>query len=134
VPKPRLRVLFVCVENACRSQLAEALSRLLFAQRIEAHSAGSRPAASVHPKAVLSMRSMGYDLTRHRPKTLDELPHEEWDWAITLGCGDECPGVRALHRADWGIPDPTHLPLEEVERVRDQIRARIEELVHSVPA
>ncbi len=130
----RLRVLFVCVENSCRSQMAEALARLLFADRIEAHSAGSRPSGNLHPKAVLSMRSMGYDLTRHRSKSLDELPQVEWDWAITMGCGDECPDVRARQRADWQLPDPKHLPLEEFERVRDLIRERIEDLAHSVLA
>jgi protein-tyrosine-phosphatase len=114
--------------------MAEALARLLFADRIEAHSAGTRPSGSVHPKAVLSLRSMGYDLTRHRSKSLADLPHEEWDWAITLGCGDEGPSVRARHRADWRIPDPKHLPLEDVEQVRDLIRARIEELASSVLA
>ncbi|MCY3003991.1 MAG: arsenate reductase ArsC [Planctomycetota bacterium] len=130
----RSRVLFVCVENSCRSQMAEALARLLFADRIEAHSAGSRPSGNVHPKAVLSMRSMGYDLTRHRSKPLDELPEVEWDWAITMGRGDECPDVRARQRADWQLPDPKQLPLEEFEQVRDLIRARIEDLAHSVLA
>lgn len=134
MPKPRLRVLFVCVENSCRSQLAEALARLLFADRIEAHSAGSRPAGNVHPKVMLSMRSMGYDMARHRSKTLDEVPQQDWDWLITMGCGDACPDVRARQRADWQIPDPRQLPLEEFERVRDLIRTRIEDLASSVLA
>lgn len=130
----RLRVVFVCVENSCRSQMAEALARLLCADRIEAHSAGSRPSGNVHPKAVLSMRSMGYDLTRHRSKALAELPQQEWDWLITMDCSDTCPDVRAGQRTDWLIPDPKHLPLEGVERVRDLIRARVEELANTVLA
>ena len=134
MPNSRMRVLFVGVDNSCRSQIAEALARLFFAERLEAHSAGSRPSGSVHPKAVLALRSMGYDLTRHRSKALGDLPDVEWDWAISMGCGDECPGVRARQRLDWQIPDPRHLPLEDVEEVRDLIRVRIEELASSVLA
>src|SRR5262245_10972612 len=98
------RVLFVCVENSCRSQIAEACTRLHGGGRVEAHSAGSRPSGRVNPKAVESMRELGYDLERHASKSLAEIPDGEYDVAVTMGCGDECPLVRARRREDWGIP------------------------------
>lgn len=125
-----LRVLFVCVENSCRSQMAEGLARLLFPDVLEAHSSGSRPSGTVNPKAIASMRALGYDLSRHSSKPLDQVPRIEWDWAITMGCGDECPNVRAKQRADWGIPDPKHLDAAEFDAVRDKIRSKVEQLAN----
>ncbi len=90
------RVLFVCVENANRSQMAEA------------------------------MRELGYDLSAHGSKSLDELPEVEFDFVATMGCGDACPMVRARQRADWSIPDPKHLPADEFRDVRDLIRDKIQ--------
>ena len=124
-----LRVLFVCVENSCRSQIAEAFARKLGGSRVDAHSAGSRPSGVVNPKAVASMAEVGYDLATHASKSLAEVPQIEWDFAITLGCGDECPFVRAKRRLDWGIPDPKHLPPREFAAVRDQIQAKVRELL-----
>lgn len=124
----RVRVVFVCVENSCRSQMAEALARLRHSDVLDAHSSGSRPSGVVNPKAIASLRALGYDLAQHRSKPLDALPQVEWDWAITMGCGDECPNLRARRRADWGIPDPKHLDPLEFDAVRDQIAARVDEL------
>ncbi len=124
-----LRVLFVCVENSCRSQLAEALARRDFPAQLDAHSSGSRPSGSVNPKALASLQRIGCDATGLRSKPLSEVPQIEWDWAITMGCGDECPSVRAKQRADWGIPDPKHLDDSEFDAVRELIRAKIAELV-----
>src|SRR5215207_3067680 len=107
------RVVFVCVENSNRSQMAEAFARLYGAGRVEAYSAGSRPSGRVNPKAVAAMRELGYDLTTYTSKGLDALPPGEYAAAITMGCGDECPAVRAALREDWGIPDPKDLPPEE---------------------
>lgn len=126
--RERLRVVFVCVENSCRSQMAEALARLRHADVLEAHSSGSRPSGVVNPKAIASLRALGYDLAQHSSKPLDALPQVEWDWAITMGCGDECPNLRARERADWGIPDPKHLEPQEFDAVRDEIARRVEEL------
>ncbi len=126
--RERVRVVFVCVENSCRSQMAEALARLRHADVLEAHSSGSRPSGVVNPKAIASLRALDYDLAQHRSKPLDALPQVEWDWAITMGCGDECPNLRARQRADWGIPDPKHLDPREFDAVRDQIAARVDEL------
>lgn len=124
----RLRVLFVCVENSCRSQMAEALARLRHSEWLDAHSSGSRPSGVVNPKAIASLRELGYDLSRHASKALDQVPQVEWDFAITMGCGDECPNVRAKQRVDWGIPDPKHLEPTQFAAVRDEIARRVDAL------
>ena len=129
---PMLRVLFVCVENSCRSQIAEGFAKLLGAGRLEAHSSGSKPSGVVNPKAIASMREVGYDLAQHASKPLSAVPQIEWDWAITMGCGDECPNVRAVRRVDWSIPDPKHMEPREFDAVRDEIRRRVEALLAAV--
>ena len=123
------RIVFVCVENSCRSQIAEAYARILAAGNVDIYSAGSRPSGQINPKAILAMKEVGYELVNHASKGLDELPDVEFDAVITMGCGDECPYVRGKHRADWGIPDPKHLPPEEFRVVRDLIADRVRELL-----
>jgi len=123
------RVLFVCVENANRSQMAEAFARMLGGAAVEAYSAGSRPSGSVNPRAIEAMRELGYDLSAHRSKSLDELPELAFDFVATMGCGDACPMVRARQRADWSIPDPKHLPADEFRVVRDLIRDRVQAML-----
>jgi arsenate reductase (thioredoxin) len=123
------RVLFVCVENSCRSQIAEAFARLLSRGGIEIYSAGSRPSGTVNPRAIESMREIGYDLSAHGSKSLEEIPAIEYDSVITMGCGDECPFVRSKHREDWNLPDPKNLPPEAFRKVRDEIEARVKELL-----
>ncbi len=126
------RVLFVCVENANRSQMAEAFARILGGAAVEAYSAGSRPSGKVNPKAIEAMRELEYDLSAHGSNSLDELPEVEFDFVATMGCGDACPMVRARQRADWSIPDPKHLPPDEFrvvrDLVRDQVKAALEDL------
>ena len=119
------RYLFVCVENANRSQMAEAFARIHGGPNVEASSAGSKPSGCVNPKAVEAMRRVGYDLTRHRSISLDELPEVEFDVVVTMGCGDACPNVRAAHREDWQIPDPARLPETEFNAVRDLIESKV---------
>jgi protein-tyrosine-phosphatase len=119
------RVLFVCVENANRSQMAEAFARMLGGEQVEAYSAGSRPSGVVNPKAVEAMRELGYDLAAHGSKSLDDLPAVEFDFVATMGCGDVCPFVRARQREDWAIPDPKHMPPDEFRAVRDLIRDKV---------
>ena len=123
------RVLFVCVENANRSQMAEAFAHIHGGGRVEAFSAGSRPAGRINPRAVEAMREVGYDLTRHRSRSLAEIPDGEYDVAVTLGCGDECPLVRARRREDWGIPDPKEMPPEQFRAVRDLIEQKVKALL-----
>ena len=126
------RILFVCVENSNRSQMAEAFARLHGAGKVAAHSAGSRPSGRVNPKAIEAMRERGYDLAAHDSKSLDQLNGQEIDVAVTMGCGDACPLVRAARREEWNIPDPRDLPPDEFRRVRDLIEAKVKELLASL--
>ena len=123
-----MRIVFVCVENSCRSQIAEAFARI-FAPGVDVYSAGSRPSGHVNPKAIASMKEVGYDLTTHASKALEELPAIEFDAAITMGCGDECPHLRAKLHVDWSIPDPKHLAPEEFRGVRDLIADKVRDLL-----
>ncbi len=109
--------------------MAEALGRMHGAGVIECHSSGSRPSGVVNPKAVASMDELGYDLSTHRSKSLDEIPRVGWDYAITMGCGDECPMIGAKQREDWHIPDPKDMNRKDFNRVRDRISERVVELV-----
>ncbi len=126
--RPR-RVLFVCVENSCRSQMAEAFARMYGAGKVEAYSAGSRPSGQVNPKAITSMKELGYDLSRHSSKTLSEIPDIEFDFVATMGCGDECPVFQTKHREDWVIPDPKAMPPDEFRAVRDLIESKVKNLI-----
>ena len=128
----RKKVLFVCVENSCRSQIAEAFARMKASEVLEPFSSGSRPSGVVNVKAIESMRELGYDLNAHRSKSLLEIPDVEYDYVITMGCGDECPVVRARHREDWQIPDPKDLPPEEFRRMRDLIGLKVGALADSL--
>jgi protein-tyrosine-phosphatase len=125
------RVLFVCVENANRSQMAEAFARIHGGDAVEALSAGSKPSGVINPKAVRFMGELGYDLTRHDSKSLDEI-EGEFDAVITMGCGDNCPWISAKRREDWGLPDPKHMEDPEYRVVRDEISARVKALLDSL--
>jgi protein-tyrosine-phosphatase len=132
----RPHVLFVCVENSCRSQLAEGFARSLGMTRVTAFSAGSKPSGQVNPRAIRFMSERGVDLTIQHSKGLDDLPTGvKWDYIVTMGCGDACPSLPAHHRIDWDLPDPKHLSDEEFRVVRDRIEALvarlIDEAVHS---
>ncbi len=131
------RVLFVCVENSNRSQMAEAFARVLGGSAVEAYSAGSNPSGVINPKAIEAMRELGYDLSTHGSKSLDELPNVEFDFVATMGCGDKCPFILARKRTDWALPDPKHMAPEEYRAVRSQIREQVRimlsELGVSVP-
>lgn len=126
------RILFVCVENSNRSQMAEAFARLHGAGRVEAFSAGSRPSGRINPKAIEAMKEIRYDLTAHSSKGLDDFNGKEFDAAITMGCGDECPLVLAKKRLDWQIPDPKELPPEQFGEVRDLIEQKVKDLLASL--
>lgn len=122
-------VLFVCVENSCRSQMAEALARIYGKGLIEPYSAGSHPSGQVNAKAIESMHELGYDLSLHGSKSLTEIPNIEYDYAITMGCGDECPMVKAKRREDWQIPDPKYMSSDEFRQIRDLIENRVKALI-----
>lgn len=123
------RVLFVCVENSNRSQMAEAFAKMHGGDVIQAESAGSRPSGAVNPRAVIAMSDVGYDLTTHTSKSLDDVSTGPFDYVITMGCGDECPFIEATTREDWDLPDPKALPPTEFNRVRDEIELRVTRLV-----
>jgi protein-tyrosine-phosphatase len=129
---PRKSVLFVCVENRNRSQMAEAFARGIGGGRIEAFSAGSRPGEGVNPQAIESMREKGYDLSGQRSKALDELSATWFDAVVTMGCGDACPWIAAGRREDWQIPDPAGLAPDEFRKLRDLIEARVKALLASL--
>jgi arsenate reductase (thioredoxin) len=126
------KVLFVCVENSNRSQMAEAFARIHGAGKVEAFSAGSRPSGRVNPKAVEAMQELGYDLTSHQSKGLDDFNGQELDASVTMGCGDECPLVRARQRLDWQIPDPREMSPEQFREVRNLIEAKVKELIDTL--
>ena len=123
------RVLFVCVENSNRSQMAEAFARMHGGSAVAAYSAGSRPSDAVNPKAIEAMREVGYDLSRHPPKSLAEIPDVEYDAVVTMGCGEACPTIRAGRREDWNIPDPKQLPFDRFRAVRDLIEQKVKALL-----
>lgn len=122
------RVLFVCVENANRSQMAEAFARIHGGDAVEALSAGSAPSGRIHPKAVRFMAEVDYDLAGHQCKSLDDIDGE-FDAVITMGCGDKCPWVPARRREDWNLPDPRDMDDEGYRAVRDDISARVKQLL-----
>ena len=126
------RVVFVCVENSNRSQMAEAFARLHGAGKVEAFSAGSRPSGRINPKAVEAMREVGYDLTTHTSKGLDGFNGQEFDAAVTMGCGDECPLVLAKRRLEWQIPDPRDMTRDEFRGVRNLIEEKVKELIETL--
>jgi protein-tyrosine-phosphatase len=119
------RLLFVCVENSNRSQMAEAFARIHGGEKVEAYSAGSRPSGRINPRAIEAMRDVGYDLSQHQSKSLSEIPDIEYDFVATMGCGDECPFVRAKEREDWNIPDPKEMSPAEFRKVRDMIEDKV---------
>ena len=121
-------ILFVCVANSLRSQMAEALAKAKSGGDWEVWSAGSHPSGQVHPLAVQLMTEIGLDLSGHRSKGLAEVPKRQWDYLVTVGCGDRCPAVSARHRLDWAIPDPSGAPMEEARQVRDRIQGLVTEL------
>lgn len=127
--EPKVRVLFVCVENSNRSQMAQAFAALFGGDRVEALSAGSRPSGKVNPKAVSAMAELGYDLTSHASKSVEQFTGQDIDAAVTMGCGDACPLVLAKHRYDWQIPDPREMPPEEFRKVRDLIAEKVKALL-----
>jgi protein-tyrosine-phosphatase len=126
------RVLFVCIENSNRSQMAEAFARMHGGGDVEAYSSGSKPSGKVNPRAVEFMKERGYDLSTHTSKSLLDVPDLEYDAAITMGCGDECPLVLARIREDWKIRDPKELPADEFRAVRDDIESKVKDLLKRI--
>lgn len=112
--------------------MAEAFARMHGADVVEAASAGSRPTGPISPNAIAAMAQRGYDLTRHRSRSLVEVGPGPWDYVITMGCGDACPWVPTMAREDWDLPDPRHFPPEAFQAVRDDIERRVLALLQRI--
>jgi len=122
-------VLFVCIENSNRSQMAQAFAILHGHGEVQAYSAGSKPSGKINPKAIAAMNEIGYDLSTHDSKSLDEIPDVTYDAVITMGCGDACPWVPARYREDWAIPDPRNMNEDDFRVVRNEIESKVKELL-----
>jgi arsenate reductase (thioredoxin) len=129
-----MNVLFVCVQNAGRSQIAEAFFQSATTGEHGVRSAGSAPAARVHPEVVAVMSEVDVDLEGRTPRGLDRSDVEWADLVVTMGCGDACPVLPGKSYIDWELRDPAGLPLDEVRAVRDEIEKRVNELVKSLHA
>ncbi len=130
----RPTVLFACVHNAGRSQMAAAFAERHGGERVRVRSAGTRPTDRVHWKVVEVMREVGMDLSDRRPQRLEDDAVRQADVVVTMGCGDECPFYPGKRYEDWAIPDPGLLPLGEVRAIRDDIEQRVKELLASLGA
>lgn len=126
---PMKHVVFVCVENSCRSQMAEAFAKMINPEGLTFYSSGSKASGVVNPKAIASMSEVNYDLGKHESKSLDTLPDVVFDYAITMGCGDECPNLKANNRLDWEITDPKHMDKEAFAEIRDGIKEKVAALI-----
>jgi len=127
-------VLFVCVQNAGRSQMSEALFQRASGGRHEAESAGTRPADHVHPEVVAVMEELGVDLSGRVPQRLTDALAERADVVVTMGCGDECPYIPGVRYIDWDLKDPSGRPPAEVREIRDEIDRRVTALVTELDA
>ena len=125
-------VLFVCVHNAGRSQMAAGFLEHLAGERVEVRSAGSLPADALNPVAVAAMAEVGIDIVGRTPRRLEESDARGADVVVTMGCGDACPVFPGKRYLDWDLDDPAGRPLEEVRRIRDDVRRRVEGLVREL--
>ena len=127
------KILFVCIENSNRSQMSQAFAKILGGKNVAAYSAGSRPSGIVNPKAIAAMKELGYDLSEHDSKSLDEVKaFAPFDAVVTMGCGDACPWMPAKKFIDWQIPDPKHMETKAFNEVRDLIRSKVKDLLEDI--
>lgn len=127
------KLLFVCIENSNRSQMSQAFAKIYGAENVEAYSAGSKPSGIVNPKAIAAMKELGYDLSTHDSKSLEEVKaFAPFDVLVTMGCGDACPWMPAKQFIDWQIPDPKHMEPKEFNEVRDFIGEKVKALIASL--
>ncbi|MGV3594035.1 MAG: arsenate reductase ArsC [Sediminibacterium sp.] len=127
------KLLFVCVENSNRSQMSQAFAIIHGGSSVDAYSAGSKPSGVVNPKAIAAMKELGYDLSTHDSKSLQEVEaFAPFDAVVTMGCGDACPWMPAKQFIDWQIPDPKHLEPKEFNEIRDLISEKVKALISSL--
>lgn len=127
------KILFVCIENSNRSQMSQAFAKIHGGKQIEAFSAGSRPSGKINPKAIAAMKELGYDLSSHHSKSLDEVKESApFDAVVTMGCGDACPWMPAKKFIDWQIPDPREMNEEDFRNVRNLIEEKVMALLQEL--
>lgn len=126
---PKKRVLFVCFGNASRSQVAEAFARMHGGEHVEAFSAGVRPSRAIDEQAVAAMAERGYDLRTHRPKGFADLPYQEFDVLVTMGCESECPAIAAKTRVEWNLPQAKGLAPAEFRALTETIEKHVQALL-----
>jgi protein-tyrosine-phosphatase len=127
------KVLFVCIENSNRSQMAQAFATIHGGDAVEAYSAGSKPSGIINPKAIAAMKDLGYDLSQHSSKSIDEVKeHAPFDAVVTMGCGDACPWLPAKKFIDWQIPDPKHMERDAFNEVRNGIEQKVKDLLKTI--
>ena len=126
------KILFACVENSCRSQMAEGFAKKHGSNVMKPFSAGSDASGKINKKAIIAMAEIGYDLTQHKSKGLDEFSNIKFDYLITLGCNDKCPNIETKLRIEWDIPDPKNMNLEDFFKVRDLIEKRVLSLIDEI--
>ncbi len=128
----KMRLLFICVENSCRSQMAEGFARKYGGDKVEAYSAGSKPSGIVNPTAIEVMRKIGIDISKNLSKGFEALPYNKFDYVITMGCKDVCPYFPAKEQIDWQIEDPKGKPFEKFKKIRDEIGSNVKELIDRI--
>ena len=125
-------VLFACVENSCRSQIAEALAKKFSPHKFDFYSAGSIPSGLINPMAIKLLKSQGVYLTDHRSKDVSEFINIKIDYLILMGCGDQCPNIVAEERIEWDIPDPKDMEEPEFLNVMENIRGKVKKLIKTI--
>ena len=123
------RIVFICVENARRSQMAEGFAEALGREDVEVYSAGSNPSSQIDPSVIEVMKEKGIDLGTKRPKSLDDLPKVEMDYLVTMGCEETCPAVLAKKTIEWEIPDPKGKSIEFCREIRDMVEDKVKDLL-----
>jgi len=126
------RIVFVCVENARRSQMAEGFANIFGQGKIDVYSAGSSPSSQIDPLVIEVMREKGVDLSGKQPKGLNDLPPIEMDYLVTMGCEETCPAVLAKKIIEWEIPDPKGKSMDDIRKIRDMLEAKVKMLLEEV--
>ena len=127
------KILFVCIENSNRSQMAQAFATIHGGEAVQAFSAGSKPSGIINPKAIAAMKELGYDLSQHHSKSLDEVMEQApFDAVVTMGCGDACPWMPSKKFVDWQVPDPKHMERDAFNEVRNGIEEKVKDLLQTV--
>ena len=125
-------ILFICTENAGRSQMAEGFAKLYGGDNIAAYSAGSKPAGQINPVVVAAMKERNIDLSHNQPKEVSRFINLKIDYAVTMGCGDTCPFIPGAKIINWSLTDPKGLPLEKVRPIRDEIEQKVRALLQEI--